>query len=46
MARARAIMEAYGKLGVGPERVLIKLASTWEASGRRSGWSAKASSAT
>ena len=30
IARARSIMEAYGKLGVGPERVLIKLASTWE----------------
>lgn len=30
MAQARRIIEAYGKLGVGPERVLIKLASTWE----------------
>jgi transaldolase len=30
IAKARSIMEAYDKLGVGPERVLIKLASTWE----------------
>lgn len=28
--RARAIIEAYGRQGVGPDRVLIKLASTWE----------------
>jgi transaldolase len=28
--RARAIIEAYGRQGIGPERVLIKLASTWE----------------
>jgi transaldolase len=30
IAKARAIMEAYDRLGVAPERVLIKLASTWE----------------
>ena len=30
IAKAHAIIEAYGQLGVGPERVLIKLASTWE----------------
>lgn len=30
VAKAHAIVEAYGRLGVGPERVLIKLASTWE----------------
>ncbi len=30
VARARAIVAAYGRQGVGPERVLIKLASTWE----------------
>jgi transaldolase len=28
--KAHAILEAYGRRGVGPERVLIKLASTWE----------------
>ena len=31
VARARQIIEAYKQRGVGPERVLIKLASTWEA---------------
>jgi transaldolase len=30
VAKAQSIIEAYGKLGIGPERVLIKLASTWE----------------
>ncbi len=30
IAKARAIIEAYDKLGVGRERILIKLASTWE----------------
>ena len=30
IAKAREIIEAYGRKGVGPERVLIKLASTWE----------------
>ena len=30
IAKAHGIIEAYGRLGVGPERVLIKLASTWE----------------
>jgi transaldolase len=28
--KAQEIIEAYGRKGVGPERVLIKLASTWE----------------
>jgi transaldolase len=30
VARARQIVDAYKQRGVGPERVLIKLASTWE----------------
>ena len=30
VARARQIMDAYKQRGVGPERLLIKLASTWE----------------
>ena len=30
VARARQIIDAYKQRGVGPERVLIKLASTWE----------------
>lgn len=30
VAKARALMEAYDRLGVGADRVLIKLASTWE----------------
>jgi transaldolase len=29
-SRARLIIDAYKQRGVGPERVLIKLASTWE----------------
>ncbi|SDR63613.1 transaldolase [Rhizobiales bacterium GAS113] len=30
VARARQIIDAYKQRGIGPERVLIKLASTWE----------------
>ena len=30
IARAREIIETYDRLGIGRERVLIKLASTWE----------------
>ncbi len=30
LAKARQLIEMYGKLGIGPERVLIKMASTWE----------------
>jgi transaldolase len=30
VAKARAIVEAYDRLGVGKDRILIKLASTWE----------------
>ena len=30
IAKARALIEAYDKLGVGKDRILIKLASTWE----------------
>ncbi|TNC74232.1 transaldolase [Rubellimicrobium roseum] len=30
VAKAHAIIEAYDKLGVGRDRILIKLASTWE----------------
>ena len=30
IAKAHAIIDAYGKLGIGRERILIKLASTWE----------------
>lgn len=30
IAKAHEIIDAYGREGVGPERVLIKLASTWE----------------
>jgi len=30
LAKARELIELYGKMGVGPERVLIKMASTWE----------------
>jgi transaldolase len=35
IARARQIVDAYKQRGVGPERVLIKLASTWEGDTRR-----------
>ena len=30
LARARRIMGSYARAGVGPERVLIKIAATWE----------------
>lgn len=30
VARAEAIMERYAAAGIGPDRVLIKIASTWE----------------
>jgi transaldolase len=30
LARARDIVEAYERMGIGRERILIKLASTWE----------------
>jgi transaldolase len=30
IAKAHAIIDAYDKLGIGRERILIKLASTWE----------------
>jgi transaldolase len=30
IAKAHALIEAYAKLGVTPDRILIKLASTWE----------------
>ncbi len=30
VAKARRLMEIYAENGIGPERVLIKLASTWE----------------
>ncbi|MDN3520511.1 transaldolase [Halomonas ramblicola] len=30
LARARSLIERYGRHGVGPERILIKVASTWE----------------
>jgi transaldolase len=30
LARARDIVEAYDRLGIGRDRILIKLASTWE----------------
>ena len=30
IAKARALIEAYAKLGVGRDRILIKLAATWE----------------
>jgi transaldolase len=30
IAKARALIDAYGALGIGPDRILIKLASTWE----------------
>ncbi len=30
IAKARALIEAYAKLGIGRDRILIKLASTWE----------------
>ncbi|MDT8878563.1 transaldolase [Halomonas saccharevitans] len=30
LARARALIERYGRHGVGPERILIKVAATWE----------------
>ncbi|MFW6345117.1 MAG: transaldolase [Halomonas sp.] len=30
LARARALIERYGRHGVGPERILIKIAATWE----------------
>jgi transaldolase len=30
IAQARSIIAQYGKAGIGPERVLIKIASTWE----------------
>jgi transaldolase len=30
LARAHSLIERYGRHGVGPERILIKVASTWE----------------
>jgi len=30
LAKARRLIDLYGKAGIGPERVLIKIASTWE----------------
>lgn len=30
VAKARALVAAFGERGVGPERILVKLASTWE----------------
>lgn len=30
IAKARALIAAFGERGVGPERILVKLASTWE----------------
>ncbi|MGJ7460739.1 transaldolase [Halomonas sp. MA07-2] len=30
LARARSLIERYGRHGVGPERILIKVAATWE----------------
>ena len=30
IAKARALIDAYAKLGVGADRILIKLAATWE----------------
>ncbi|MBW7921129.1 MAG: transaldolase [Rubellimicrobium sp.] len=30
VAKAKALVAAYGERGVGPDRILIKLASTWE----------------
>ncbi|WP_346797669.1 transaldolase [Halomonas sp. Bachu 37] len=30
LARARSLIERYARQGVGPERILIKMASTWE----------------
>ncbi|MBB3189291.1 transaldolase [Halomonas cerina] len=30
LARARSLVERYGRHGVSPERILIKVASTWE----------------
>ncbi|CBV42008.1 transaldolase [Halomonas elongata] len=30
LARARSLIERYGRQGIGPERILIKVAATWE----------------
>ncbi|HSH57798.1 MAG TPA: transaldolase family protein, partial [Halomonas sp.] len=30
LARAHSLIERYGRHGVGPERILIKVAATWE----------------
>jgi len=30
LAKARSLIERYGRHGVGPERILIKVAATWE----------------
>lgn len=30
VAKARALIAAYDELGIGPERILVKLATTWE----------------
>lgn len=30
LARAHSLIERYGRHGIGPERILIKVASTWE----------------
>lgn len=30
LVRARSLIERYGRRGVGPERILIKVAATWE----------------
>ncbi len=44
--KAHELIEAYDERGVGRERILIKLASTWEAFVPPSAWSGRASTAT
>ena len=46
LAKAHRLIGLYQKAGIGRERVLIKIASTWEASGRPSSSNARAFTAT
>ena len=46
VAKARAIIAAYEERGIGRERILVKIASTWEGIRAASRCSARGSTAT
>ena len=43
VAKARKLISLYEKKGISPERILIKIASTWDESAQRRFWNRKAS---